>query len=553
MMNTRKHFFAPILVGALALAGPAAAQGIPFGESGLTLTGSLQSDILVPQNDAAIGTEKYAGDVVTNSYLDLALAYKEYLTVGARLEYLDYPLPGFENDFAGWGVPYFYLTGRCKWGELTLGDFYDQFGSGLIFRTYEERSLGIDNSLRGARAVLRPVNGLNIKLLGGKQRRYWEHNDSWVWGADAELNIDQWSKRMQENGTVWMLGGSYVSKYEQASNMYGYIPGVDGGEGTIYRYNLPEVVPAFDVRTQFQKSGFNVLAEYAWKINDPSFDNNYSYDKGTAALLSASYSRRGMSILVQAKRSENMSYRSARDMTGTSSFINHLPAFAYQHTYALPALYPYATQPLGEWAYQAEFTYNFRRRTTLGGRYGTNLKVNFSHIRALHKDEIPQGGEDATYYQDINVTLEKKWTKDFKTILMYMNQRYNQQVVEGHNNNGMMVKSNIYVFEGQYHFNKKLALRMELQYLNTKQDQGDWLYGLLEFSVNPSWMITVSDMYNAGETNLHYYQAAVTYTHAAHRLQAGYARTRAGYNCSGGVCRYVPASKGVQVSYNFSF
>ena len=480
MMNTRKHFFAPILVGALALAGPAAAQGIPFGESGLTLTGSLQSDILVPQDDAAIGTEKYAGDVVTNSYLDLALAYKEYLTVGARLEYLDYPLPGFENDFAGWGVPYFYLTGRCKWGELTLGDFYDQFGSGLIFRTYEERSLGIDNSLRGARAVLRPVNGLNIKLLGGKQRRYWEHNDSWVWGADAELNIDQWSKRMQENGTVWMLGGSYVSKYEQASNMYGYIPGVDGGEGTIYRYNLPEVVPAFDIRTQFQKSGFNVLAEYAWKINDPSFDNNYSYDKGTAALLSASYSRRGMSILVQAKRSENMSYRSARDMTGTSSFINHLPAFAYQHTYALPALYPYATQPLGEWAYQAEFTYNFRRRTTLGGRYGTNLKVNFSHIRALHKDEIPQGGEDATYYQDINVTLEKKWTKDFKTILMYMNQRYNQQVVEGHNNNGMMVKSNIYVFEGQYHFNKKLALRMELQYLNTKQDQGDWLYGKVD-------------------------------------------------------------------------
>ena len=73
MMNTRKHFFAPILVGALALAGPAAAQGIPFGESGLTLTGSLQSDILVPQDDAAIGTEKYAGDVVTNSYLDLAL------------------------------------------------------------------------------------------------------------------------------------------------------------------------------------------------------------------------------------------------------------------------------------------------------------------------------------------------------------------------------------------------------------------------------------------------------------------------------------------------
>ena len=52
------------------------------------------------------------------------------------------------------GLPYFYVKGNYKWAELTLGDYYDQFGSGLIFRTYEERSLGIDNSLRGARLAL---------------------------------------------------------------------------------------------------------------------------------------------------------------------------------------------------------------------------------------------------------------------------------------------------------------------------------------------------------------------------------------------------------------
>ena len=140
---------------------------------------------------------------------------------------------------------------------------------------------------------------------------------------------------------------------------------VSGADGKLYMRRLPETVPAFDVRTQFSKWGFNVLAEYAWKINDPSFDNGYSYDRGSAALLSASYSGKGYSILFQAKRSENMSYRSDRDMTGTSSFINHLPAFAYQHTYALPAMYPYATQPLGEWAYQGEVRYTFPRRSAL--------------------------------------------------------------------------------------------------------------------------------------------------------------------------------------------
>ena len=530
------------VLAVVAVAGNCAAQGVQW--NGFSLTGSLQSDILVPQNDASIGTEPYAGDVVTNTYLNLALSYKDYVTVGARLEYLDYPLPGFERDFAGWGVPNIFVTGRCKWGEVTVGDFYDQFGSGLIFRTYEERSLGIDNSLRGGRIVLRPYKGINVKMLAGKQRRYWEHNDSWVWGADAELNIDQWWRKLGERGATWLVGASYVSKHEDNTPHY-----VMGGDGQLYMRNLPETVPAFDVRTQFSKWGLNVLAEYAWKINDPSFDNSYSYDRGSAALLSASYSGKGYSILLQAKRSENMSYRSDRDMTGTSSFINHLPAFTYQHTYALAAMYPYATQPLGEWAYQGEVRYTFPRNTALGGRYGTTLKLNASHIRALHRVE----GAENVYYQDINISMEKKWTADFKTNVMYMNQRYNQQVVEGHANNGDMVKSNIGVIEAQYKFSSKLQLRAELQYLHTKQDYGDWMYGLLELSVNRKLMFTVSDMFNNGETDLHYYSFLATFTHKSHRVSGGYVRSRAGYNCSGGVCRYVPASKGVQLSYNYSF
>ena len=101
-----------------------------------------------------------------------------------------------------------------------MGDFYDQFGSGLIFRTYEERSLGIDNSLRGGRIVLRPFDGINVKMLGGKQRRYWDHNDSWVWGADAELNIDRWWRGLGERGGTWMVGASYVSKHEKSTPHY---------------------------------------------------------------------------------------------------------------------------------------------------------------------------------------------------------------------------------------------------------------------------------------------------------------------------------------------
>jgi hypothetical protein len=301
-----------------------------------------------------------------------------------------------------------------------------------------------------------------------------------------------------------------------------------------------------------------VTGEYAQKTQDPSFDNQYSYRKGHVAMLSTSYSKRGLSVLLQAKRSDNMAWRSQRRLSGTSAFINHLPAFTLDHTYALAALYPYATQlAKGEWAYQAEVGYNFKRKTALGGRYGMNVKVNYSYVRAI-QDAWFKWGHD-TYYQDLNVQLTRRFTRDFKLNLMYMNQRYNKTVIEGE---GGMIHSNIFVADGMVQLARKTTLRCELQYLQTKQDQGDWLYGLVELSVAPHWMVTLSDMWNAGDsdmehysenTHYHYYQGLVTYNTGAHRIQLGYGRTRAGYNCSGGVCRYVPATKGVTLSYNYNF
>ncbi|MCI6727193.1 MAG: DUF6029 family protein [Alloprevotella sp.] len=583
--------YLPLLAAAVLTALPAAAQEE---DGGVSLKGSIQSDVLIPQEDQKIGTGTYKDWGLTNTYVDLQLLNK-YVSAGARFEYLDHPLPGFEKDFQGWGVPHIYVTGRLKHAELTLGDYYEQFGSGFILRTYEERSLGIDNSLRGARLTLKPVKGVTLKALAGQQRVYW-HNRSWdkdftylngtapwIYGADLELNVDQWFKRMDENGSRLTLGVSAVTKHERAEDIVNLRPtGAKDEFGTdilgAYKLNLPTDVGAIDVRAQFQKGNYSLMAEYALKSQDPSFDNGYIYRRGNALMLSGSYSKRGMSLLLQAKRSEDMAFRSERSRTGTAAFINHLPAFSQQQTYALAALYPYATQnSLGEWAFQGEFSYTFKRKTALGGKYGTTVKLNASHIRGIDRQPLMAAGQPVedlqgtkgyttkffrmghdTYYQDINVQLDKKVTKDFKLNLMYMHQRYNKTIVEGH---GGTINSHIAIAEGKYTINKKLTLRGEAQYLHTKQDQGDWWYGLLELSVLPHFMFTVSDMYNAKVPNTdetatskqHFYMVSGCYTHGAHRLQLSYGKTRAGYNCTGGVCRYVPASKGLQVSYNFNF
>lgn len=548
-----RNYCRQLLLVCVGLLGTAAMAQEPSDEKKIVVTGNIQSDILLPQEDEKIGAEKSDDWALTNSYADVAVRSK-YVDAGARFEFLEHPLPGFEKDFKGWGLPYFYVKGKLKNLEVTAGSFYEQFGSGFILRAYEERSLGIDNHLLGGKVVYRPYKGIQLKALTGKQRRYWSRNDSWISGGDVELNIDEWSKRMQESGMHLLLGASYVNKYEQQEELM---------TDATHRLNFPEYVNAFDVRVNMQKGGFNVLAEYAQKTQDPSFDNQYIYRRGYVAMLSTSYSKKGMSILAQAKRSDNMSFRSRRSMSGTSSFINHLPAFTMEHTYALAALYPYATHPQGEWAYQLNASYNFKRKTFLGGKYGTLVKLNYSYVHAIEQNaysDSPAGTDgygsafwkwgDQMYYQDLNLQIEKRVTRDFRLNVMLMNQFYNKTIVEGH---GGMVHSNIYVVDGRYQFSKKTTLRGEIQYLTTADDDGDWTYGLLELSLVPHWMVTVSDMYNCGATDIHYYQGSVTFTMGSHRLQAGYGRTRAGYDCSGGVCRYVPASKGFTLSYHYNF
>ena len=537
----------------------------------ISVNGSVNSNVLFPEEDKDIGASAYDETALTNTYLDLNLL-SQYVNAGARLEFLKYPLPGFEPDFAGWGIPYLYITGHYKKIRLTVGDFYDQFGSGLIFRAYQERSLGIDNAIRGGRLVIEPYKGVNIKALGGKQRRYFEHNPGYILGGDLELNIDQWLPKLQENNTFFMLGGSFITKHEKEEKPYNQI-----GFNPSYRIVFPENVAAYDVRARLQKGGYSFLLEYAMKYNDPSFDNSYIYKNGTAWLFSSSYAQRGMSILLQAKRSDNMSFRSrCKDNSTAASFLNHLPPFSMQHAYSLAALYPYATQPEGEWAFQGVFSYTFKRNSTLGGRYGTNIKINASHIRAIDKKYITEYNEnidpmflpsgtdgyissffkmgDDKYYQDINISIDKRLTTDFRLNLMYMNLLSNEWIIRAHETvTDPYLKANIFIAEGKYQISSKFTLRSEIQYLTTKEDQGDWIAGTIELSILPSFMLTFTDMYNADVTKLHYYKALVTYTYKSHLLQAGYGRSRAGYDCSGGICRIVPASKGFQFAYNYNF
>ncbi|MGN1256620.1 MAG: DUF6029 family protein, partial [Bacteroidaceae bacterium] len=346
-------------------------------EQKVTLSGSIQSDMMIaPQQDASIVTSEYDNEYfLTNTYANLDLQSR-WVDAGVRFEFTQYPMPGFmdeHNDFKGWGLPNVWVKGKLGRVDFTLGNFYEQFGSGFILRSYEERTLGIDNSLLGAHIAATPLKGVTLKVLSGMQRNYWKLNKSAVSGADVEIGLENYFPKMQENGSVVAVGGSWVNKYEKDDDIIMASPTYR------YRLRLPEFTNAFDARIRYQQKGVSLLAEYAWKSQDPNALNNYIYQNGHAELLSMTYSAKGLSLLAQAKRSENMGFRSLRTEHPSSraSYINHLPAFTVDQTYALPALYPYATQMEGEWAYQASAAYKLK------GRYAPKFKINFSRVNGL--------------------------------------------------------------------------------------------------------------------------------------------------------------------------
>lgn len=578
-----------LLIAAMLGAGAMPLAAAPADSDGnsappVVLHGSVQGEAAVLQDGKGITltTDEQDNRFRLNSYADLT-AISRYVDAGIRLEYMQHPLPGFEPDFAGWGVPNLYVKGKLKGAELTLGSFYEQFGSGYILRLYEDRPIGIDNSLMGARVKYNGINGLRLTALGGLQRRYWDWYKAWdkakssqVYGASAEYDVTTVAKCMADAGYNWTVGASYVLRHEGDETVM--IPATD------YRLNLPRNVGAFDVLTRLQKGAVGLEGEFAMKSQDPSADNHYTYGYGQAAMLGATYARKGLSAMLQARRSENMSYRSRRSMAGTSAMLNNMPAFAYQHTYALPSMYPYATQPTaGEWSFQAAVAYTFPRKTPLGGKYGTKVKVNASYIRGLDytgfsgvnklgitpytKSEMGSDGPASKwfgmgpqYYHDINIQIDKRLTSDLHLDLMYMNQ-YNYEVTSGtKQEDGNVyhgkVRANIFVADMKYKVSKKMSLRTELQYLSTKEDTGDWAYGMVEMAIAPHLMFSVSDMWNCGAKGdivKHYYMVGGAYNYKSVRFTLSYGRTRAGFNCSGGVCRMVPASYGLRAGLSWNF
>lgn len=524
---------------------------------GARIWGNFQMDAQYYLADSIIDAPEVPEKILMNAFANINISWQNF-NFGMRYESYQNPMLGYDPRYKGSGIPYRFASYTQDNLEVTVGSFYDQFGNGLIFRSYEERNLGIDNAMDGIRLLYRPVKGLTMKGLIGEQRLYFDKGPGIIRGFDAELSINEVFSVLSESQNRWIIGAGAVSKFQHDRDPL---------------FNLPENVAAVAGRVNFSRRAFNFAAEYAHKANDPSAENNFIYKDGQALVLSSSYSVSGAGLLVSAKRIDNMGFRSDRNATGNDLNINYLPPTTKQHLYSLSGMYPYATQPNGEAGILSELTFRIPRGSFWGGNFGTTVTLNYSLANSIHKEQvhdtiaIGQRGTlgynsdflkfgDEKYFEDFNIEISRRISRTLRGQISYAYIAYNQNVIEGYVDKEM-VYAHIVIADFTHRLPNRRSFRWEAQHLYTEQDKGSWAMALLEYNIAPNWFFAISNQYNYGNKveslRQHYYNFAAGYTINATRFALSYGRQREGVVCVGGVCRHLPASKGFAINVTSTF
>lgn len=526
------------------------------------LSGNFQMDAQYYFIDSLIGAPVVPEKVLMNGFANINYV-KGNFRAGLRYESYLNTIQGFPEGYRGNGVPFRYAGYTKDELDVTVGNFYEQFGSGLILRAYEERALGLDNAFDGIRVKYEAAPGVNLTGLIAKQRLFFTTGPGIVRAANADVFLNELLGRT-DSKNLWTIGLSGVSKYQADNDP---------------RYNLPENVFSYSARLGWINGNLSASAEYVHKYNDPSGDNGFAFQEGRAVMLNLGYSKKGLGVNLAFKSLDNLSFRSDRGESLNNLLINYVPALTKQHTYNLAAtLYPYAAQPRGEFSYLAEVFYKVPRKSTLGGKYGMDIYVNYAQTLEPYREETSQQVQDEErvtytnnifkpgkeiYFQDFNIEIKKKLSKKHKLTASYIYLTYNNDISLGVIESEKefipkgLIRAHIGVLDFTQKINRKHSLRYEVQHLSTDQHRRNWATAVIEYTYSPHWFVAVMDQYNYGNPiesqKLHYFYGSVGYIKGANRISLGYGRQRAGVFCIGGVCRQVPASNGFTLSITSTF
>jgi len=455
-----------------------------------------------------------------------------------------------QKAYSDHGIGFWSVKKKLDQLTATVGSFYDQFASGIVFRSYEDRGLGIDYAMQGLHLKYDFSDNWMIKGFIGRQKKLFSSYNPIVKGVNTERYFSIKDK-IRLN-----VGGAFVNRTLDQSSMNNVVTNINALplENRFYpKYN----VYLYTFYNTLYYKNISWYVEYAGKSTEVIKDRELNFKKqpGYIFLTSFTFSKKGIGTTLQYRETEAFSFRTSSLETGSEGAINYLPTLTKLNTYRLPARYPAAAQEYRERAIQADLIYTPKK--------GNTISFNVAYITDRKIGELLDAKffDDTTLFTEVFLEYEKKLNKKTHIAIGSQYIRYNKRIYQ--NGPYPIVEAITPFLEGVYKVKRKKSIRFEVQYMHTKQDYGSWAYLLLEYNIAPKYSFAVLDMYNispkksivAGEPpdDIHYPTIFASYTTGANRFSLAYVKQVEGVVCTGGLCRYEPAFSGVKFSLNSSF
>lgn len=524
-----------------------------YSQDNLSIWGAFQTNANLFLRDSNIGAyniPQYDKQLFgSETWINLNMSYSGF-NLGVRYDLFNNSnllLP--TGSYSDHGLGRWYISKEVDRLELSAGYLYDQIGSGIIYRAYEERAQLLDNALLGFSVKYKLNDDWNIKTFAGKQKFLFSTYNSFIKG----ININGFYKK--SDSSKWSiapgfgfinktLGDDYVLELAKISGSY--LPAD--------QFNPAYNSNAFSFYNTLSIYNFTWYVETAFKLEDIYYDplairvlpkgessiGKYVRGNGHVYYSSIGYAGHSLGLTLEAKRTDGFDFRASPQATLNRGLISFIPPMAKINTYRLTGYYYPATQFLNEGAFQIDAKYG------IGENW--NFSANFSNIRDKSFEKI--------FYKEIYADINFKEPDQYQITLGFQSQVFNQELYYGKGGEPL-IKSYVPFAEFLYDFSSKQSLRIETQYMSNKQDIGSWIYFLAEYGISPHWLFELSDMYNTqpthGKKALNYPTAGVVYNRGNNRLALRYVKQIQGIVCSGGICRLEPAFSGIRASIISNF
>ncbi len=396
--------------------------------------------------------------------------------------------------------------------DVTVGNYYELFGRGLILKSYEDRNVRIDNNLLGVRVIGKYANFILKALTGTAENAKAERKDI-LHAADLEY---RGIKKLK-------LGASVASN----------LPEIEGLARTVLA----------SARIQPSVWHFDFYAEYGIKQNEDVKNslNDGSSIVGNAFYGSVNFYQGSFALSGEYKYYDNYLFSS---YDGTVIY-NNPPSVRKEYSYVLLNRHPSPLDQNNEQGFLVEAAYNFDYNTFISAAYGETKTLNAD---SYYQHVIGSNNPVRTQLKELYVQAKHDWSESFETIFAF---GYNEELATNTKNISPIIETHFY-------FDDVNTIKATFEHLHStnrttdEQKYNDVL--LVEYLRSPnlsvSWLI---EMETSEPTTDHIVRKLYSFVQfgyylAEHTNLSLLIGTRqAGNICIGGVCRYEPEFRGVEL------